>query len=503
MDLFGLPRLGLVVPPGNPVTEPEINRLIGSEVNVCGARFPVVPDYANRKTFEMYNEVLPEVLDGFGGMRLEAGIVACNASHYLLNPVGDLAFCEELSARFGFPIRSSTQAILAVCHYLEIKSLALVSPYAPWLTETSRAYWEEAGIKVERVIALGDDEHFNPYEVTTKSLLDGVRGAKLPSDTTILFTGTGMVTLAALAELAREDDRRTLLTSNLASAWWVRRAVGASATEIHPFLRRLERKRVSASATSTTTATAKDQPTYDDLVAVISGGASGIGAAAAAALAAKGVRVAALDLKPDEAAAPAIGIECDVTDDASVRRAVAEVVERFGRIDIVVNNAGIGAQGDIAGNDDEEWHRVLDVNVVGMARLTRAALPYLRESPSAAIVNTSSFFAWLGVPQRTVYSASKGAVFALTLAMAADHVGESIRVNAVAPGAVDTPWIERLLAQSPDPAQARADLDARSPNGRLVRPEEVGEAIAYLATPASSATTGTILAVDGGIHGIR
>ncbi|MCX2183363.1 SDR family oxidoreductase [Streptomyces sp. SKN60] len=243
--------------------------------------------------------------------------------------------------------------------------------------------------------------------------------------------------------------------------------------------------------------------TSESLVAVVSGAASGIGAAAAAALAARGIRVAGLDLKPDEVAAPAVGIACDVTDDASVRAAVAQAVERFGRVDIVVNNAGIAAQGDITGNDDDEWRRVLDVNVIGMVRLARAALPHLRESPAAAIVNTCSVFALTGVPRRTLYSASKGAIYSLTLAMAADHVREGIRVNAVAPGAVDTPWIARVLALAPDPAAARAELNERHPLGRLARPEEVGEAIAYLATPASSGTTGTVLTVDGGIHALR
>ncbi|GAA3111998.1 SDR family NAD(P)-dependent oxidoreductase [Streptomyces echinatus] len=246
----------------------------------------------------------------------------------------------------------------------------------------------------------------------------------------------------------------------------------------------------------------RTQPS-DSLVAVVSGGASGIGAAAAAALIARGVRVAALDLDSGQVAAPAVGIACDVSDDASVRAAVDEVVARFGRIDIVVNNAGIAAQGDVSANDDDEWRRVLDVNVIGMVRLARAALPHLRKSPAAAIVNTCSSFALTGVPRRVLYSTSKGAVHAMTLAMAADHVREGIRVNAVAPGAVDTPWIQRMLARTPDPEAARDALNDRHPLGRTARPEEVGEAIAYLATPASSATTGTVLSVDGGIHTLR
>ena len=124
-----------------------------------------------------------------------------------------------------------------------------------------------------------------------------------------------------------------------------------------------------------------------------------------------------------------------------------------GGLDILVNNAGIGAAGTVEDNPDEQWHRVLDVNVVGIARVTRAALPHLRASRHAAIVNTCSIAATAGLPQRALYSASKGAVLALTLAMAADHVREGIRVNCVNPGTVDTPWVGRLLAAADDPAR--------------------------------------------------
>ncbi len=184
-------------------------------------------------------------------------------------------------------------------------------------------------------------------------------------------------------------------------------------------------------------------------------------------------------------------------------RAITQVAEKLGGIDIVVNNAGIGATGDVAANPDDEWHRVLDVNVVGIARVSRAALPYLRRSGHAAIVNTCSVVASVGVPQRAVYAASKGAVAALTLAMAADHLKDGIRVNAVTPGTADTPWVGRLLDQAPDAAAAAAALRARQPMGRLVSAAEVAYAIAYLASPLSSATTGTLLAVDGGMAGVR
>jgi NAD(P)-dependent dehydrogenase (short-subunit alcohol dehydrogenase family) len=186
-----------------------------------------------------------------------------------------------------------------------------------------------------------------------------------------------------------------------------------------------------------------------------------------------------------------------------VRAAVESVLAEFGRLDIVVNNAGIGAMGDVAANDDAEWARVLDVNVVGVARVSRAALPHLRQSPSAAIVNTCSIAATAGLPQRALYSASKGAVLSLTLAMAADHIREGIRVNCVNPGTVDTPWVARLLASAADPEAERAALNARQPHGRLVAAEEVAEAVAYLASPRSGSTSGTALAVDGGMQGLR
>ncbi|MDT0343800.1 SDR family NAD(P)-dependent oxidoreductase [Streptomyces litchfieldiae] len=243
-------------------------------------------------------------------------------------------------------------------------------------------------------------------------------------------------------------------------------------------------------------------PEFAGLAALVTGGASGIGLATATLLAERGARVACLDLNPG-VPAPLTGIRADVADDDSVRAAVEEAAETLGGLDIVVNNAGIGAQGRIEDNPDEEWRRVFEVNVFGMVRVTRAALPHLRRSAHAAIVNTCSIAATAGLPNRALYSATKGAVLSLTRAAAADLVGEGIRVNCVNPGTADTPWIGRLLAAAPDPAAERAALEARQPTGRLVAPEEVAAAIAHLASPLSGATTGTDLAVDGGMHGLR
>jgi 2-keto-3-deoxy-L-fuconate dehydrogenase len=170
---------------------------------------------------------------------------------------------------------------------------------------------------------------------------------------------------------------------------------------------------------------------------------------------------------------------------------------------VLVNNAGIGATGTVEDNPYEQWRRVLDVNLLGVVRTTRAALPHLRRSPSAAIVNTCSIAATAGLPNRALYSATKGALLSLTLAMAADHVREGIRVNCVAPGTVDTPWVRRLLEQAPDAPAELAALRARQPSGRLVSAEEVAAAIAYLASPLAGATVGSVLAVDGGMHGLR
>jgi NAD(P)-dependent dehydrogenase (short-subunit alcohol dehydrogenase family) len=242
---------------------------------------------------------------------------------------------------------------------------------------------------------------------------------------------------------------------------------------------------------------------FDGIAAIVTGGASGLGAATAALLVERGAQVAVLDLMTETAPPGTVPITCDVSDAASVEAAVHAAAFELGGIDVVINNAGIGAGGDVAANDDDEWHRVLDVNVVGMARIARAALPYLRESKQAAIVNTSSVVAVVGVKNRALYSASKGAVSALTLAMAADHVGEGIRINAVAPGTADTPWVARLLDQSDDPAALGEALRRRQPMGRLVTADEVAHAIAYLASPLSGSTTGTILSVDGGMAHLR
>jgi NAD(P)-dependent dehydrogenase (short-subunit alcohol dehydrogenase family) len=242
---------------------------------------------------------------------------------------------------------------------------------------------------------------------------------------------------------------------------------------------------------------------FDGLTAAVTGGASGIGLATARLLAERGANVVVLDLTPDDLPEPLVGIRADVSSRASLADAVGEIERRFGGLDILVNNAGISAVGTVEDNDDAEWARVLDINVVGMARMTAAALPLLRRSSAASVVNVCSIAALNGLPLRALYSASKGAVLALTLAMATDHVREGVRVNCVSPGTVSTPFVDRMLAKFDDPVAERAALDARQAIGRMVTPQEVASAIAYLASPLSASTVGTALEVDGGVHNLR
>jgi 2-keto-3-deoxy-L-fuconate dehydrogenase len=240
----------------------------------------------------------------------------------------------------------------------------------------------------------------------------------------------------------------------------------------------------------------------DGLRALVTGGGSGIGLATANLLQERGAHVAVLDIAPGSAGG-FVHLQADVCDAASVGRAVADAVAALGGLDALINNAGVGLVGTVEDATDEQWHHVFDVNVVGIARVTRAALPALRRSTQAAIVNVSSIAAATGLPARAVYGATKGAVHALTLAMAADLIGDGIRVNCVSPGTTDTPWIARLLDATEYPVTERARLRSRQPHGRFVTPAEVAAAIAFLAGPGSASTTATSLAVDGGLSGLQ
>jgi 2-keto-3-deoxy-L-fuconate dehydrogenase len=242
---------------------------------------------------------------------------------------------------------------------------------------------------------------------------------------------------------------------------------------------------------------------FTGLTAVVTGAGSGIGLATARKLRDGGARVFGLDIATGAMEGIADWISCDIGSADSVAAAFARVREQTEVIDILVNNAGIGAVGSVEEATDDEWANVMNINVAGLARVSRTALPFLRRSETPAIVNTCSIAATVGLQKRAVYSASKGAVQALTRAMAADLIHEGIRVNCVNPGTADTPWVARLLGLASDPTAERTALEQRQPGGRLITAEEVASAICYLANPAQLSTTGSVLAVDGGMDGLR
>jgi 2-keto-3-deoxy-L-fuconate dehydrogenase len=238
---------------------------------------------------------------------------------------------------------------------------------------------------------------------------------------------------------------------------------------------------------------------FKDQIAIVTGAASGIGFSCVKQLTEQGAKVFGFDLTAGELGPIATFVECDITSQESVDAAFKTVSNQVDRIDILINNAGVGAIGTIEDATDEDWQRVFNVCVFGTARVSKKFLPLIRMSNNKAIVNTGSVAAPVGIPKRAVYSAAKGAIQTLTLAMAADFVKEGIRVNSVNPGTADTPWVQRLLSQAQDPAKERIALEARQPIGRLVSPDEVAHAILYLANPKSASTTGTLLSVDGGL----
>ncbi|MFD1860264.1 SDR family oxidoreductase [Aeromicrobium camelliae] len=243
---------------------------------------------------------------------------------------------------------------------------------------------------------------------------------------------------------------------------------------------------------------------HDGRVVLVTGGAAGIGHACAVTFAAAGARVHVLDRDdPREPVTDVTYHRADLRDQASVDAVVGRIEATDGHLDVLVNNAGVSFVGDIEDGSEEQWHALWDLNVLGYVRATRAALPLLRRSAAASIINMSSCTAASGFRQRALYSATKGAIESMTRSMAADLVAEDICVNAVNPGTVDTPFMAELAARADDPEQRRREFDERQPTGRMVRPDEVALAALYLAHPAMRSSIGTVVTVDGGIAALH
>jgi meso-butanediol dehydrogenase / (S,S)-butanediol dehydrogenase / diacetyl reductase len=240
--------------------------------------------------------------------------------------------------------------------------------------------------------------------------------------------------------------------------------------------------------------------------AIVTGAGAGIGRAIAHRLAAEGAHVLVADIDSDAAervagdlGGPAIWHVVDVSSEESMAALIARASDEWDGLDVLVNNAGVGIAATTPDTDEQDWRRVIDVCLTGTFLGMKHAIPLIRAGGGGAIINMSSIAALVGLPDRAAYSAAKGGILALTRAAAIDHVQEGIRVNCIAPGTVDTPWVQRITSGYEDPEAARAAMEARQPHGRLVTPEEIAAMAAYLASDEAASVIGAAMVVDGGM----
>jgi NAD(P)-dependent dehydrogenase (short-subunit alcohol dehydrogenase family) len=243
-----------------------------------------------------------------------------------------------------------------------------------------------------------------------------------------------------------------------------------------------------------------------DKVAIVTGAAAGIGKATAKLFAAEGARVVVADWNGDGATVvagaigdAAIAVTVDVRADAEVQAMLEKTKQAFGRLDILVNNAGKGLIGDVVTTKEADWDDIISTNLKSVYLCSKYAIPVLRMAGGGSIVNIASNVAQVGIRNRAAYVASKGGVASLTRAMALDHAGDNIRVNAVAPGVVWSSYYERMLETVPDRDAFLDGLKARAPMARMGQPSEIASLVLWLASGESSFATGGLFTVDGGM----
>ena len=244
-------------------------------------------------------------------------------------------------------------------------------------------------------------------------------------------------------------------------------------------------------------------------VAILTGAGTGIGRACALTFAREGAKVAlaarrrakleAVAREITAAGGEALAVECDVTDKASAEHAVRAVEQRFGNLNIIVNNAGTVHVGTVEETSDDDWNRVISVNLTGTFLMSRAGIPALRRAGGGSIINIGSYLGIVALKQRAAYCASKGGVTLLTKAMALDHAHENIRVNCICPALVETEMALGAISRATDPAAYRRLRESQIPVGRLGRPEDIAELALYLASDESTWMTGVAIPLDGGV----
>lgn len=243
-------------------------------------------------------------------------------------------------------------------------------------------------------------------------------------------------------------------------------------------------------------------------VAVVTGGTDGIGKAIAVTFAKEGAKIMMVgrDEKKGQNALEEVRrfgevtyFKGDVSDSTQVRKLVEDTIQRYGRIDVLINNAAVCPPGNVVTTSEETWDQVIDVNLKGVFLCCKYMIPHMQKTGGGAIVNIGSINSLMAMENEAAYDASKGGVLMLTRAMALDFAKARIRVNCICPGAIETPMLKASLDTSPDPKAARQSLTAKHPLRRTGTPGEVAQAALFLATDASSFVTGAVIPVDGGI----